>query len=102
MYNVSHCVFFFNRQSNKILGFLVRKQKVKFFKRKVDKLSLFHRSKEMQVKKVLHLTHEENIEKTKEVLRKPGTREAITLILDTVKLCASKHFIERSQGQCQK
>ena len=56
----------------------------------------------MQIKKVLHLTHEENIEKTKEVLWKPGTRKAITIVVDTVKLCAWKHFIERSQGKCQK
>ena len=51
---------------------------------------------------MLHLTHEENIEKTTKVLRKLGTREGITLILDTVKFCASKQLIERSQGQCQK
>ena len=30
------------------------------------------------------------------------TREAVTLSLDTVKLCASKYYIERSQGQWKK
>ena len=38
------------------------------------------------------LTHNENVKKT---------REAITPIVDAVKLCASKYFIERSQGQCK-
>ena len=43
----------------------------------------------------------------KEVLRrKEGsikeTREVLTSSLDTVKLCASKYYTDRSQGQCKK
>ena len=37
-------------------------------------------------KEVFHLIHKENIKKT---------MEAVTSSLDTVKLCASKYYIER-------
>ena len=40
--------------------------------------------------RVFYLTHKKNIKKT---------REVITLILDTVKLCVSKYSTNRSQGQ---
>ena len=43
-------------------------------------------------KKIFHLTHKESIKKTK---------EAMTPSLDTVKLCASKYYIERSRRQCK-
>ena len=36
-------------------------------------MKLWYRGKEFVMKKVFHLAHKENIEKTKEVLRKPGT-----------------------------
>ena len=35
-------------------------------------MKLWYRCEEVLVKKVFHLTHEEKIKKTKEVLRKPG------------------------------
>ena len=53
------------------------------------------------MKKLEMQMNKENIGKTAKVLRKLLTRKAITLILDTVKLCASKYFIETSQGQWQ-
>ena len=35
-------------------------------------MKLWFRGKEVLIKKVFHLTHKENIKKTKELLRKPG------------------------------
>ena len=51
------------------------------------RLKLWYRGEEVLIKKVLHLTHKENIKKT---------REAVTPSVNTVKLCASKYYIERS------
>ena len=56
--------------------------------------------KEILIKKVFHLTHKENIEENKGSTKKTG--EAITPIIDTLKLYDSKYPIERSQGQCKK
>ena len=54
------------------------------------------RCEEFLIKKVFHLTHLKNQGNIKK------TREAVTPRLDTVKLCASKYYTERSQGQCKK
>ena len=55
-----------------------------------SRMKLWYRDKEVLLNKVFDLPHKKNDKKIK---------EAITHIADTVKLCASKHFIERSQGQ---
>ena len=58
-------------------------------------IKLSNRCEEVVIKKVFHLTHKEHIKKTKEGSIKK-TREAVTPRLDTVKLFASKSYIERS------
>ena len=60
-------------------------------------MKLWYRGEEVIIKKVFYLTHKENIKKTKGSIKK--TREAVAPSLDTVKLCASKYYIERSQVQ---
>ena len=56
-------------------------------------MELWYRNKEVLINKESGLENKENIKKAK---------EAITPILDTVKLNASKFSIERSQGQRQR
>ena len=55
-------------------------------------LKLWYRGKEVLINKVFYLNYKENIKKT---------MEAITPIVGTLKLCASKHSIKKSQGQCK-
>ena len=54
------------------------------------RMKLWYGGKEVLINKVFDLTHYENIRKTK---------ETITPVVDTVKLCTLKYSIERSQGQ---
>ena len=49
---------------------------------------------EVLIKKGFHLTHKNNIKKK--------TRETITLIVDTMKISASKYSTEMLQGQYKK
>ena len=55
-------------------------------------MKLWNRGKEMLIKKVFHLKHWGNHGSIKK------TRETITPIIDTAKLCYSKYFIKWSQG----
>ena len=60
-------------------------------------MKMWCRGEEFLIKKVIHLTHKENIEKVKQGSVKK-TKEAITSIADTVRLRASQYSIGRSQG----
>ena len=51
---------------------------------------------EFLIKRVFHLKYLKNQGNIKK------TGEAVTPRLDTVELCASKNYNERSQGQCKK
>ena len=56
-------------------------------------MKLWYRGKEILLNEVFDLTHKENIRKTK---------DAITPIANTPKLCALKYYVDRSQRQCKK
>ena len=57
------------------------------------RVKLWYRGNKVLIYKVFHLTHKQNIKKT---------REAITPIADTAELCASKYSIESSYEQRKK
>ena len=60
-------------------------------------MKLWYKGKEILIKKVFHLSTKGKYLENQGSIKK--TREAITPIVDTVKLCNSKSSIERSQGQ---
>ena len=55
-------------------------------------MKLWYRGKKVLIKKVLNLTHKEKIKET---------REVITPIVDTVKLCASKIQLRDWRGSAK-
>ena len=63
------------------------------FKGGQTRIKLWYRCKEILTNQVFDSTHKENIKKT---------RETITPIADTKKLCVSKYSIERSQRHHKK
>ena len=71
-----HCVFSLNGGANKIFGFFVKENKRGGFSKEGEGVNhpwmkLLCRGKKVVIKKVFHLTHEENIKETKEITRKP-------------------------------
>ena len=80
---------------NKMFRFFGERRKSGKFSKEVGTnhpwMKQWQRGKEILIKKVFHLTHTENIEKTKEVLRKLGRQNSRD----------SKYSIERLQGQCK-
>ena len=55
-------------------------------------MKLWYRGKKVLIKEVLNLTHKEKIKET---------REVITPIVDTVKLCASKIQLRDQRGSAK-
>ena len=74
IHNMFQCVFFLNLQSKQDFWIFGQKTKRGKFSKEGETnhrwMKLWYRGKEILIKRVFHLIHKENIEKTKEVLRK--------------------------------